>query len=247
MSPLALGLGLLSLLALDPAAQTREPGGALPPLSWTCPMHPEVVDNEPGACPICNMALVRVRLDLVWTCPVHPNIAMKATGTCPACRRDLVRVIKAMSWTCDGHPTIDQVAPGACPICRRRLRVKYSDRPHGDHNPKHGGYFFMAPNNWHIELTHPAPGAFRMYAYDEYSKPFFPKGFAGRLFITSSGHVKPSDPGIPFARIGSRPYLEASVPAFALPARVVVKMRFEMDDPEYRFDFHFFEYSKEPK
>ena len=24
---------------------------------WTCPMHPEIVRNEPGACPICGMAL----------------------------------------------------------------------------------------------------------------------------------------------------------------------------------------------
>ena len=25
--------------------------------SWTCPMHPEIVRNEPGSCPICGMAL----------------------------------------------------------------------------------------------------------------------------------------------------------------------------------------------
>ena len=24
---------------------------------WTCPMHPEIVRDEPGACPICGMAL----------------------------------------------------------------------------------------------------------------------------------------------------------------------------------------------
>jgi Cu+-exporting ATPase len=24
---------------------------------WTCPMHPEIVQNEPGSCPICGMAL----------------------------------------------------------------------------------------------------------------------------------------------------------------------------------------------
>src|SRR6516162_9438463 len=24
---------------------------------WTCPMHPQIVRNEPGACPICGMAL----------------------------------------------------------------------------------------------------------------------------------------------------------------------------------------------
>src|SRR5262245_33267521 len=24
---------------------------------WTCPMHPQIVRNEPGNCPICGMAL----------------------------------------------------------------------------------------------------------------------------------------------------------------------------------------------
>src|SRR5262245_20967988 len=24
---------------------------------WTCPMHPEIVRDAPGACPICGMAL----------------------------------------------------------------------------------------------------------------------------------------------------------------------------------------------
>ena len=33
----------------DPAALTR--------VEYTCPMHPEIVRDEPGACPICGMAL----------------------------------------------------------------------------------------------------------------------------------------------------------------------------------------------
>jgi Cu+-exporting ATPase len=28
-----------------------------PGTEWTCPMHPEIVRNEPGSCPICGMAL----------------------------------------------------------------------------------------------------------------------------------------------------------------------------------------------
>ena len=30
---------------------------AQPGIQWTCPMHPEIVRDEPGACPICGMAL----------------------------------------------------------------------------------------------------------------------------------------------------------------------------------------------
>ncbi|MFC5875825.1 heavy metal-binding domain-containing protein, partial [Chryseobacterium arachidis] len=27
---------------------------------YTCPMHPEIIRNEPGDCPICGMDLVRM-------------------------------------------------------------------------------------------------------------------------------------------------------------------------------------------
>ncbi|MCA1334939.1 MULTISPECIES: heavy metal translocating P-type ATPase [Rhodobacterales] len=36
----------------DKADQQAQPG-----TQWTCPMHPEIVRDEPGACPICGMAL----------------------------------------------------------------------------------------------------------------------------------------------------------------------------------------------
>jgi Cu+-exporting ATPase len=38
---------------LEPAAPAQVPVGAI----WTCPMHPEVRQDHPGACPICGMAL----------------------------------------------------------------------------------------------------------------------------------------------------------------------------------------------
>jgi len=31
---------------------------------WTCPMHPEIVQDEPGSCPICGMDLVAMQADL---------------------------------------------------------------------------------------------------------------------------------------------------------------------------------------
>src|SRR5260221_13286917 len=38
------------------AAKTAAPS-APPGTSWTCPMHPEVIRDAPGSCPICGMAL----------------------------------------------------------------------------------------------------------------------------------------------------------------------------------------------
>ncbi len=36
---------------------TKHPAPSTPHTSWTCPMHPEIVRDGPGACPICGMAL----------------------------------------------------------------------------------------------------------------------------------------------------------------------------------------------
>ena len=209
-------------------------------------MHAEVVDNKAGSCPICKMSLVPIRLDLVWSCQLHPDVSAKESGTCRICGRDLVRMTKALSYTCTVHPRVDQLDPGACPLCKRRLVAKYSIRPHGDHNPKYGGQLFMAPNNWHIEVAHPAVAVFRLYVYDEYSRPFVPPGFSGRIVAAPDAAGKSSDVSIPFKRSGANPVLEARTPRLGLPATIAIAIRFQASDLEYRFDFVFADYSKEP-
>jgi len=210
-------------------------------------MHPEVVTDTAGACPICRMKLVAVRLESVWSCQLHPDLTKFQPGRCPTDGRTLVRMIKALSFACPVHPKIDDVNPGRCPIDRRPLTAKYSLRPHGDHNPKHGGQFFMAPNNWHVEVTHPTAGVFRLYVYDDYSRPFVPTGFLGRIVSIADVKGKPADAAVPFVRATGAPLLEARVPGLALPATIAVKVRFQANQQDYRFDFPFLDYSKEPK
>jgi hypothetical protein len=224
-------------LAAFAVAVVQQP---LPPLSWTCPMHPEVVDDNSGACPICRMALVPVRLDLVWSCQLHLDaITERQEGRCRICGRQLVKIVKALSFTCPVHAKVNEANPGRCPIDKRTLVAKYSLRPHGDHNPKHGGNFVMAPNNWHVEATHPAASQFRLYVYDEYSRPFIPKGFTARIDDGTTS--------IPFTSAAGGRFLEARVAQLTLPAAIVVRTRFEEKQPEYRFDFQFYDYSKEPR
>jgi P-type Cu+ transporter len=68
------------LVAADVAAR----GG------YTCPMHPEVRQSEPGNCPKCGMALEPVAAEVSnvgtdYVCPMHPEIVRKEPGSCPIC------------------------------------------------------------------------------------------------------------------------------------------------------------------
>ena len=57
---------------------------------YTCPMHPEIRQTQPGACPKCGMALEpefepvpTTRTE--YTCPMHPEIVQDHPGNCPKC------------------------------------------------------------------------------------------------------------------------------------------------------------------
>ncbi len=59
-------------------------------VQYTCPMHPEVLSAEPGACPKCGMALEATEPATPaerteYTCPMHPQIVRDAPGACPIC------------------------------------------------------------------------------------------------------------------------------------------------------------------
>jgi Cu+-exporting ATPase len=70
--------------AARPAVQGRGPTHA----AYTCPMHPEVMQDGPGSCPKCGMALepshpVAPRVE--YTCPMHPEVVQDGPGSCPKC------------------------------------------------------------------------------------------------------------------------------------------------------------------
>ncbi len=61
-------------------------------LTYTCPMHPDVKQDEPGQCPICGMDLVpqAPAARTTYTCPMHPQVKQDEPGQCPICGMDLV-------------------------------------------------------------------------------------------------------------------------------------------------------------
>jgi hypothetical protein len=207
----------------------------------------EVVEDKPGKCRICNMDLVPVRIDLAWSCPNHPAVIRDKEGTCPIDRRDLVQVIVAKHWECADRPNTFLGDPGTCADGRaRKLIVEL--RAHGDHNPRHGGQFFMAEDKWHhLEGTYPSAGLFRLFLYDNFTKPMGASKIEGRIVIEEGDKETASFPLKP-ARDGQ--VLEAQVkpalqPSAGAPLRLAAKLKFEKT-PEQRFDFAFTEFSKEP-
>ncbi len=55
---------------------------------FTCPMHPEIIEDHPGSCPKCGMALEAMGAPVTktqYTCPMHPEIIQDEPGSCPKC------------------------------------------------------------------------------------------------------------------------------------------------------------------
>jgi len=65
-------------------------------MEYTCPMHPEIVQDQGGICPNCGMTLVpkseAMMNKTTYTCSMHPEVVQDHPGNCSKCGMTLVQV-----------------------------------------------------------------------------------------------------------------------------------------------------------
>jgi FtsP/CotA-like multicopper oxidase with cupredoxin domain len=60
-------------------------------VAYVCPMHADVISDEPGRCPKCGMKLMATEAaQIEFVCPMHPEIRRPQADRCPKCGMKLV-------------------------------------------------------------------------------------------------------------------------------------------------------------
>jgi len=190
-----------------------------------------------------------LQTESVWSCPVHAIVSEQNPGRCPICRRDLVLVTATVTWTCADHPEINRPVRGKC-ADGSLMEKRYTQSTHANHNPRHGGLFFMAPDLWHHLEGAYIDDVFRVYLYDDYTKPLAPelrRAVSGRIVTKETfdpaTRTTKEITAFPLRQSAEGDYLEARVGRMKFPAEVTAKVRFTKGGDEYRFDFAFAEFS----
>jgi hypothetical protein len=153
------------------------------------------------------------------------SVSMRQRFTCP--------------MRCESGATF--ATAGSCPVCKMPLRSTRD--AHGDHDPKHGGVLFMAPDGWHhLEGVLHSPYEFRLYLYDDFTQPISAAPFErGSWIEVSSRHARTQSPiRLELSMSAESDCLEARIPDEVTgPLEVELRLRFAGRDEPELFNFSF--------
>ena len=95
---------------------------------YTCPMHPEIIQDKPGNCPKCGMNLVPVKAEGDSSASHqqhaehHSSKGDENHSDRSKANTDVNKAAQSFQrYTCPMHPQIVQDAPGKCPLCGMTL------------------------------------------------------------------------------------------------------------------------------
>ena len=115
-----------------------------------------------------------------------------------------------------------------------------------DHNPLHGGQFFMAANNYHhLEGALPNAGEFRLYVYDDFKQPVDPRNFGGDVVFEAWNAETENwdETRYPMAPAIGSDHLVSEIPG-ELPSEFFAHVW--LAGEQQRYDFYFEETTVEP-